>query len=161
MKLGFIGLGRMGFNMAERLLNHKIEVVAYNRSPDKVKEIAKKGAIPAFAPKPMKMKEKLARRRGGEKWDELAASFVQLRVPSPRLSSERVKRKISPRNAKSIDPETMKTYFKAASMFSLAERIATSTAAQTVVSSTKIQKSARLSEKSATVAVTSRRLKAR
>ena len=58
-------------------------------------------------------------------------------------------------------PETMKTYFKAASMFSLADRIATSTAAQTVVSSAKIQKSARLSEKSATVAVTKQEIESK
>jgi len=51
MKLGFIGLGRMGFHMVERLLKHKIKVVAYNRSQDKVKKIAKKGAIPAFSVK--------------------------------------------------------------------------------------------------------------
>jgi len=44
MRIGFVGLGRMGFNMVERLLDHKIEVVAYNRSQDKVKAIAKKGA---------------------------------------------------------------------------------------------------------------------
>src|SRR3989338_8056067 len=49
MKLGFIGLGRMGFNMVERLLKHKIPVVAYNRSPEKTRQIAKKGAIPSFS----------------------------------------------------------------------------------------------------------------
>jgi len=49
MKIGFTGLGRMGFHMVERLLRHKVEVVAYNRSPEKVKQIAKKGAIPAYS----------------------------------------------------------------------------------------------------------------
>jgi|TARA_Y100000310_G_scaffold284075_1_gene306607 6-phosphogluconate dehydrogenase len=49
MKLGFIGLGRMGFYMVERLLRHKLKVVAYNRSPDKVRQIARKGAVPAFS----------------------------------------------------------------------------------------------------------------
>jgi len=48
MKIGFIGLGRMGYGMVERLLNNNLEVVAYNRSPEKTKEIAKKGAIPAY-----------------------------------------------------------------------------------------------------------------
>jgi len=48
MRIGFIGLGRMGFGMSERFLKYKIKVVAYNRSPDKVKKIAKKGAIPAY-----------------------------------------------------------------------------------------------------------------
>ncbi|MCH8003259.1 MAG: NADP-dependent phosphogluconate dehydrogenase [Nanoarchaeota archaeon] len=49
MKLGFIGLGRMGFHMVERLLKYKINVVAYNRSPEKVTKIARKGAIPAYS----------------------------------------------------------------------------------------------------------------
>ncbi len=49
MKLGFIGLGRMGFPMVERLLLHKHTVVAYNRSPEKVDEIARKGALPAYS----------------------------------------------------------------------------------------------------------------
>jgi 6-phosphogluconate dehydrogenase (decarboxylating) len=40
MKLGFIGLGRMGFYMVERLLRHKLKVVAYNRSPDTVRQVA-------------------------------------------------------------------------------------------------------------------------
>jgi|TARA_B100001964_G_scaffold223674_2_gene269804 6-phosphogluconate dehydrogenase len=47
MKLGFIGLGRMGFHMVERLLKHNLKVVAYNRSPEKTRQISKKGAIPA------------------------------------------------------------------------------------------------------------------
>jgi len=49
MKLGFIGLGRMGFHMVERLLKHKIKVVAYNRSPEKVTKISRKGAISAYS----------------------------------------------------------------------------------------------------------------
>src|SRR3989344_1210881 len=44
MQIGFIGLGRMGFGMVERLLKHKVGVVAYNRSQDKIKTIVKKGA---------------------------------------------------------------------------------------------------------------------
>ena len=47
MKLGYIGLGKMGFNMVERLLEKGHEVVAYNRSEKPVREIAEKGAIPA------------------------------------------------------------------------------------------------------------------
>ncbi len=47
MKLGMIGLGRMGYNMSLRLLNHKHKVVVYNRSQDKVRKIAKKGAEPS------------------------------------------------------------------------------------------------------------------
>lgn len=44
MQIGIIGLGRMGMNMALRLLNGRHTVIAYNRSPEKVKQITKKGA---------------------------------------------------------------------------------------------------------------------
>ncbi len=47
MKLGYVGLGKMGFGMVELLLEKGHEVVAYNRHEDAVKEIAKKGAIGA------------------------------------------------------------------------------------------------------------------
>ncbi|HWP64162.1 MAG TPA: decarboxylating 6-phosphogluconate dehydrogenase [Candidatus Binatia bacterium] len=49
MRIGFIGLGRMGANMVRRLLRHGHEVVAYNRTPDKTREIATEGAEPAFS----------------------------------------------------------------------------------------------------------------
>lgn len=47
-KIGFIGLGRMGFNMVENLLDKKYEVIVYNRSPEPTKKISKKGAIPSY-----------------------------------------------------------------------------------------------------------------
>ncbi|MBI5141971.1 MAG: decarboxylating 6-phosphogluconate dehydrogenase [Nitrospirae bacterium] len=47
MKLAFIGLGRMGMNMARRLIGGGHEVVAWNRSPEKVREIEGEGAIGA------------------------------------------------------------------------------------------------------------------
>lgn len=49
MELGFIGLGRMGANMVERLLLGGHRVVAYNRSPDKTREAAQNGAVPTFS----------------------------------------------------------------------------------------------------------------
>ncbi len=49
MKIGFIGLGRMGFNMVLNLKDHKIPVVAYNRSPEPVREIKKQGVEVAFS----------------------------------------------------------------------------------------------------------------
>ena len=49
MKLGIIGLGKMGAFMAERLLIQGHEVVAYNRSPDKTKAIEQKGAAGAYS----------------------------------------------------------------------------------------------------------------
>jgi 6-phosphogluconate dehydrogenase len=49
MELGFIGLGRMGANMVERLLLGGHRIVAYNRSPDKTEEAARQGAVPTFS----------------------------------------------------------------------------------------------------------------
>lgn len=49
MRIGMIGLGKMGMNMARRLLKNGIEVVAYNRTTQKVDEIVKKGAIGAYS----------------------------------------------------------------------------------------------------------------
>lgn len=49
MKIGIIGLGRMGMNMARRLLKGGHKVVAYNRTPDRVKEIVKAGARGAYS----------------------------------------------------------------------------------------------------------------
>lgn len=49
MQIGMIGLGRMGMNMALRLLKGGHMVVAYNRSPEKVSEIVKKGAEGAYS----------------------------------------------------------------------------------------------------------------
>jgi 6-phosphogluconate dehydrogenase len=47
MEIGFVGLGRMGFNMTLRLLQGGHRVVAWNRSPEKVQEAAKHGAVAA------------------------------------------------------------------------------------------------------------------
>ncbi|MFW6180468.1 MAG: phosphogluconate dehydrogenase (NAD(+)-dependent, decarboxylating) [Spirochaetota bacterium] len=44
MQIGMVGLGRMGMNMARRLLRGGHQVVAYNRSQDKVQQIAGEGA---------------------------------------------------------------------------------------------------------------------
>jgi 6-phosphogluconate dehydrogenase len=45
MKIGVIGLGRMGANIVRRLMRGGHEVVVYNRSPEPVLELAKEGAI--------------------------------------------------------------------------------------------------------------------
>ena len=47
MKIGMVGLGKMGGNMTERLLRRRHKVVAYNLTPGPIEEAAKKGAIPA------------------------------------------------------------------------------------------------------------------
>lgn len=45
MELGLIGLGRMGMNMARRLIRDGHRVVAYNRTPDKVRQAEAEGAV--------------------------------------------------------------------------------------------------------------------
>ncbi|RRJ63005.1 decarboxylating 6-phosphogluconate dehydrogenase [Paenibacillus oralis] len=47
MKIGMIGLGKMGMNLVSNLLDHKHEVVAYDMNPDSVSHAADKGAVPA------------------------------------------------------------------------------------------------------------------
>jgi 6-phosphogluconate dehydrogenase len=47
MKLGYIGLGKMGKNMVFNMLDHKHEVVAWNRSPEPLNEVVAAGAIKA------------------------------------------------------------------------------------------------------------------
>jgi 6-phosphogluconate dehydrogenase len=48
MKIGYIGLGKMGYGMVEKMLEKGHSVVAFNRSPEKVDSIKNKGAIPAY-----------------------------------------------------------------------------------------------------------------
>ncbi len=48
MQVGMVGLGRMGMNMARRLMKGRHSVVAWNRSPGRVEEIAKEGAKGAY-----------------------------------------------------------------------------------------------------------------
>jgi 6-phosphogluconate dehydrogenase len=49
MQVGMIGLGRMGANMVRRLLKGGHECVVFNRSPDKVQELTKEGAVGALS----------------------------------------------------------------------------------------------------------------
>ncbi len=49
MQLAIIGLGRMGMNMARRLLRDEHAVVAFNRSPEKTDELAAEGAIASYS----------------------------------------------------------------------------------------------------------------
>jgi 6-phosphogluconate dehydrogenase len=61
VELGFIGLGRMGANMVERLLLGGHKVVAYNRTAEKTKAIMEKGAAGAFSLKELVEKVKAPR----------------------------------------------------------------------------------------------------
>jgi 6-phosphogluconate dehydrogenase len=86
MQVAIAGLGRMGMNMARRLLRGGHEVIAWNRSPAKVEEIAAEGARPAFNLEDMV--EMLTTPRAvwlmlpaGEVVDETIEQLVQLLSP--------------------------------------------------------------------------------
>jgi 6-phosphogluconate dehydrogenase len=49
MELAMVGLGRMGGNMARRLIQGGHRVVAFNRSPGPIKEIEQEGAVGAYS----------------------------------------------------------------------------------------------------------------
>jgi 6-phosphogluconate dehydrogenase len=49
MKLAMIGLGRMGMNMARRLLAGNHEVIAYNRTAEKTNQLVKEDAAGAYS----------------------------------------------------------------------------------------------------------------
>jgi 6-phosphogluconate dehydrogenase len=50
MKIGYLGLGKMGKGMVLHLLEQGVEVVAWNRSPEPLNEVAEAGATPADSP---------------------------------------------------------------------------------------------------------------
>ncbi|SFG04677.1 6-phosphogluconate dehydrogenase [Halobacillus alkaliphilus] len=49
MKIGLIGLGKMGYNLGLNLMDHGHEVVANDVNADQIKEIANAGAVPAHS----------------------------------------------------------------------------------------------------------------
>jgi 6-phosphogluconate dehydrogenase len=49
MRIGFIGLGRMGANMVRRLVRDGHEIVVYNRTPEKTREAEGEGAIASYS----------------------------------------------------------------------------------------------------------------
>src|SRR5205085_10037844 len=53
MQLGMIGLGRMGANMTQRLLEGAHSVVVYDRNPAAEEDAARMGAIKAESPQDM------------------------------------------------------------------------------------------------------------
>jgi 6-phosphogluconate dehydrogenase len=48
-KIGYVGLGKMGFSMVEQMLEKGFQVIATNRSSEPVDEISTKGAEPAYS----------------------------------------------------------------------------------------------------------------
>ncbi len=49
MKIGYIGLGKMGKNMVKHLLKRDWNIVVYNRSEESIKEVEKEGAEGAYS----------------------------------------------------------------------------------------------------------------
>ena len=49
MQIAMIGLGRMGMNMAKRLLQGGHSVIAYNRTPGKTDQIVEEGGVGAYS----------------------------------------------------------------------------------------------------------------
>lgn len=47
MRLGFVGLGKMGYNMVTRLRQGEHEVIAFDVNPDTVKKVTETGAVGA------------------------------------------------------------------------------------------------------------------
>ncbi len=78
MELGIYGLGRMGGNMATRLVQGGHRVVASNRSRGPVDEAAKLGAIPAYT-----MEEMVGKL-------EASPKIVWLMVPSGQVTDDAV-----------------------------------------------------------------------
>ena len=65
MRIGFVGLGRMGANMVRRLVRDGHEVVAFNRTPEKTREIMSEGAEGAFSLAELVADARLPRARSG------------------------------------------------------------------------------------------------
>lgn len=49
MEVGLIGLGKMGYNLALNLRDHHHRVIAYNRSPEKIKQIEQDGVLGVYS----------------------------------------------------------------------------------------------------------------
>lgn len=90
MEIAFVGLGRMGSNMARRLLRGGHRVVVGNRSPGPVEELAQEGAIAAFSW--AEVVAQLQRPRSvwimvpaGEPTESLVSQFADLLAPDDLL----------------------------------------------------------------------------
>jgi 6-phosphogluconate dehydrogenase len=76
MKIGMIGLGRMGGNIARRLMHGGHEIVAYDRNADAVADVVKDGAVAATGLEDM-----------GAKLDSPAIFWVMLPAGPPTEST--------------------------------------------------------------------------
>lgn len=79
MKIGLIGLGKMGKNLALNMIDHNIEVVGYNRSDGKTKALINNGLIPSYSI------EELMKKLDGDK------KIVWLMVPAGKPVDANIK----------------------------------------------------------------------
>jgi 6-phosphogluconate dehydrogenase len=78
MEIGIIGLGRMGGNMARRLLRGGHRIVAQNRSWGPVEEIVQEGAVGARTP---------------EKWSEIEGAARRLALlPAGKVTDDMIEK---------------------------------------------------------------------
>ncbi|MCL4278476.1 MAG: NAD(P)-binding domain-containing protein, partial [Ignavibacteriaceae bacterium] len=99
MKIGFIGLGKMGLNMVHRLLNDKHQIVVYNKSKEPIKEAEKLGAVVANSV------EELIGKLEGRK-------VIWLMVPSGRPVDENIEIILSHLKKDDIIIDGGNSYFK-------------------------------------------------
>ncbi len=99
MRLGLIGLGRMGLNMSKRLIEGGHEVVVYNRSPEKIDEIIKEGGIGSVS------LEDFIRKLYPER-------FVWLMLPSGDVTDEHIERLKGLMSKGDVIIEGGNTYYK-------------------------------------------------
>jgi 6-phosphogluconate dehydrogenase len=78
MKIGFIGLGKMGKNLVLNLLEHKHQVIAYNRTYEKALELKKNGVMP------VKTLEELVQ-KCGEKGNRIIWLMVPAGTPANKI----------------------------------------------------------------------------
>jgi len=99
MKIGFIGLGKMGLNMVHRLLKDNHEIVVYNRSREPIEEAEKLGAIPADS-----IKDLISKLEGGK--------VIWLMVPSGKPVDENIEALLPHLNKDDIIIDGGNSYFK-------------------------------------------------
>jgi 6-phosphogluconate dehydrogenase len=79
MKIGFIGLGRMGFNMSLKLMQKKHQVVGFDVNRVTIQKLTRKGAIPAYNLN--ELISKLPKRK-----------IVWLMLPAGKITNDNIKR---------------------------------------------------------------------
>ncbi|HOO74145.1 MAG TPA: decarboxylating 6-phosphogluconate dehydrogenase [Tepiditoga sp.] len=100
MKIAILGLGRMGFNMAQRLIERKHDVIVYNRSREKTDRLVAEGATGAYS-----LKE-LQEKNGGEN------SIYWLMLPAGDPTENTLKELFNLLNPGDIIVEGGNTYYK-------------------------------------------------